>query len=382
MRILVINVGTATVKLGVFELPAGITLAKQELAIQGDTVAPALARVSETLSALGISAIDAVGHRVVHGGEAFREAVRIDPSVIRAIETLNPLAPLHNPPALAAMRMMLAAWPDAAQVAVFDTSFHAGMPSHAAHYAVPEAWRRSGVRRFGFHGTSHKYVMERVGQALDEDPRHLRILSCHLGNGASVCAIEHGVSVDTSMGMTPLEGLVMGARPGDVDPGIFAHVERQFGLQPPAIESALYHDSGLAALSGRGRDLRDIDAGAAEGDPRCELALSVYSYRARKYIGAYAAAMGGLDVLAFTGGIGENSAAMRHRICDRLGFLGIALDQEANAAVRLQAFEAIAIHAPSGSVRVLVMQAQEQWMIAQEVHRLLTHTPPTTRRST
>ena len=371
MRILVVNVGSSTVKFSVTELPAGATQRKNELRIEGDDARQALGRIPQLLGA-SAGEIDAVGHRVAHGGEAFRHAVRIDASVLRAIESLNPLAPLHNPPALAGVRMAMAAWPAVPQVAVFDTSFHADMPPHAAHYAVPEAWRETGVRRFGFHGTSHKYVMEKAAQALGKDPRALRILSCHLGNGASVCAIEHGVSVDTSMGMTPLEGLVMGSRSGDVDPGMAAHLHRALGLAPTAVEESLYRHSGLAALSGRGRDLRDIEAGAAGGDARCELALSAYAYRARKYIGAYAAAMGGLDVLAFTGGIGENSPRMRRRICERLGFLGVTLDERANASLRLRGFEAPQIHARSAPVAVLVMQAQEQWMIAQEVYRLLT----------
>lgn len=368
MRIFVINVGSATLKFSVLEFPAGTVIAKDQVAIESGRVDEALRRVQ----ASGVlPRIDAIGHRVAHGGETFRETTRVDVSVIEAIEANAPLAPLHNPPAVSGIRMAMAAWPNIPQFAVFDTGFHAQMPPHAAHYAVPEAWRRVGVRRFGFHGTSHKYVMERVGRALHRDPGELRILSCHLGNGASICAIEHGVSVDTSMGMSALEGLVMGSRSGDVDPGMAAHLNRVLGLSAREVEMALYTDSGLTALSGLGHDMRQIEAAASRGDGRCQLALAVFAYRVRKYIGAYAAAMGGVDALAFTGGIGENSAGTRERVCERLSFLGIELDPQANARVDLHGFEAPEIQLEGAPVSILVMQAQEQWMIAQEVYRLL-----------
>ncbi len=371
MRILVINVGSSTVKLSVTEMPAGNQAFKAELPIGKQEVAAVLGSIPALLDAKAVSAIEAVGHRVAHGADRFREATRIDDSVIAAIESLNSLAPLHNPPAVAGIRVARASWPDVPQVAVFDTAFHGDMPPQATTYAVPEEWRQNGVRRFGFHGTSHKYVMERVGQALQVPPRELRIISCHLGNGASVCAIERGVSVDTSMGMTPLEGLVMGSRAGDIDPGLAAHVHRTLGLSPEEFEDALYRRSGLAGLAGRGNDLREVEAAAAGGDARAHLALDVYAYRARKYIGAYAAAMGGLDVVAFTGGIGENSASTRRRICDRLEFLGLRLDDAANTALHLEGFEAAEIQHARSRVRVIVTQAREQWMIAQEVYRLL-----------
>ena len=230
MRILVINVGSSTVKLSVAEMPAGDELFKGELPVGEQEVAAVLGSIPALLDAKGIATIEAVGHRVTHGADRFLKATRIDDSVIAAIESLNPLAPLHNPPAVAGIRVARARWPDVPQVAVFDTAFHGDMPPQATTYAVPEEWRQTGVRRFGFHGTSHKYVMERVAQALGVSPRELRIVSCHLGNGASICAIERGVSIDTSMGMTPLEGLVMGSRSGDIDPGIAGHVHRTLGL--------------------------------------------------------------------------------------------------------------------------------------------------------
>jgi acetate kinase len=311
MRILVINVGSSSVKLSVTELPAGAQVFKADLPLGSETVEAVLASIPRLLEAQRVSGIDAVGHRVAHGGDRFREAARIDDALLAEIEALNVLAPLHNPPAVAGIRFAQLRWPDVPHVAVFDTAFHADMPAAATTYAVPEEWRRAGIRRFGFHGSSHKYVMERVARALEVSPAELRIVSCHLGNGASVCAIERGRSIDTSMGMTALEGLVIGSRSGDIDPGVAGHVHRTLGLSLEEIEDALYRRSGLVALSGRGNDLRDIEAAAAQGDGPAQLALTVYAYRARKYIGAYAAAMGGLDVLAFTGGIGENSASMR-----------------------------------------------------------------------
>ena len=371
MRILVINVGSSSLKSCVIELPTGDQLFKAELPIGSGDVDAALRSIPALLKAEGVPAIEAVGHRVTHGADRFREATLIDDAVIATIESLGPLAPLHNPPAVAGIRVARACWPGVPQVAVFDTAFHGDMPAHATTYAVPEEWRKAGVRRFGFHGTSHKYVMERVAQALHVSPRELRIVSCHLGNGASLCAIERGVSIDTSMGMTPLEGLVMGSRSGDIDPGLAGHVHRTFGLSSEEIEDALYRSSGLAGLSGHGNDLREVESAADEGDTRAQLALAVYAYRARKYIGAYAAAMGGLDVLAFTGGIGENSSGMRRRVCDRLEFLGLRLDDEANSALHLEGFEAVEIQRSDSVVRVIVTQAREQWMIAQEVHRHL-----------
>ena len=380
MRILVINVGSSSVKFSVFDLETEQQRLKNELEFATEDIDATLQRIPAILRQAGETQIDAVGHRVAHGGGRFMEATRIDNDVLAAIEEFSSLAPQHNPPALSGIRFARACWPNAPQVAVFDTAFHSSMPAHATTYAVPQAWREGGLRRYGFHGTSHKYVMERIAQALDADPADLRVISCHLGNGASVCAIDRGVSVDTSMGMTALEGLVMGTRSGDVDPGAFGYLHRRFGLSSEAIENALYYEGGLAALSGLGNDLRRIEAAAAEGDPRAQLALNVFAYRARKYIGAYAAAMGGFDVLAFTGGIGENSASMRRRICDRLEFLGLYLDEDKNASVRLDNFAAPEIQQGHSRIRVMVTQTREQWMIAKEVRRLLSQ--PSTLRAT
>lgn len=370
LRVLTMNAGSSSVKFAMFDTSANTQLFKSALE-RVTSVEDAVRSIPAVLMAQGIAAPDAVGHRVAHGGAGFLDACAIDAGLIAAIEACVPLAPMHNPAALAGIKAAAEAWPDVPQVAVFDTAFHRTIPERAATYAVPKAWRDAGVRRYGFHGTSHKYVMLRVAEELATPAAELRIISCHLGNGASVCAIERGASIDTSMGMTPLEGLVMGTRSGDVDPGMFAHLERTLGLSAAEIEQALYHDSGLAALSGLRNDMRDIEKRAAEGDKNAQLAIQVYAYRVRKYLGAYAAAMSGVDVIAFTGGIGENSASMRARICSGLEFLGLALDEDRNAGVRLTGSEAPQIQRNNSRVRVIVTQTREQWMIARETARIL-----------
>ncbi len=369
-RVLTINAGSSSVKFAVFDTSANTQLFKSALE-RVDSVEDAVRGIPALLKAQGIAAPDAVGHRVAHGGARFRDACIIDAGVIEAIEACVPLAPMHNPAALAGIRAAALAWPGVPQAAVFDTAFHQTLPERAATYAVPRAWREAGARRCGFHGTSHKYVMLRVAEELKTPAPELRTISCHLGNGASVCAIERGASVDTSMGMTALEGLVMGTRSGDVDPGLFAHLERTLRLSGAQIERSLYHESGLAALSGAGADMRDIEARAAAGDPGAQLAIQVYAYRVRKYIGAYAAAMSGVDAVAFTGGIGENSASMRRRILSGLEFLGLVLDEDRNSGVRLADSEAPQIQSDTSRVRVLVTRTREQWMIALETARIL-----------
>ncbi|MBX7197702.1 MAG: acetate/propionate family kinase, partial [Sandaracinaceae bacterium] len=281
--------------------------------------------IREVLASLGGRAVHAVGHRVVHGGERFVDAVRIDDAVIGAIEAQVPLAPLHNPANLAGIRAARAALPEVPHVAIFDTAFHVRMPRRARTYAIDhELASQKGLRRFGFHGTSHRFVSELAARHLGRPLAELRVVSLHLGNGASACAIEGGHSVETSMGLTPLEGLVMGTRPGDLDPGIVLALVRELGVDEA--ERALNQRSGLKGLSGVSHDLREIEARAAEGDDRARLAINVFAHRVRKYVGAYAAVMGGLDVVVLTGGIGENSVTMRRRILQRLDFLGVSVD--------------------------------------------------------
>ena len=367
MRILVINAGSSSVKFGVFE--GGEHVFKQSL--DGlEHIEPALEKIPGILKENTYEDFDGIGHRIAHGGEAFLESCLIDSQVISAIESCVPLAPLHNPPNLAGIRIAQKSWPDLPQVAVFDTAFHQTMPQKAVTYAVPQEWRDLGLRRYGFHGTSHKYVMQRVAEELSKSPEDLKIISCHLGNGASICAIDRGASVDTSMGMTALEGLVMGTRSGDVDPGLFAFLYRTQGLTADQIEKSLYSESGLKALAGS-NDMRVLEQRAADGDKKAQLAIDIYAYRVRKYIGAYGAAIGGVDALAFTGGIGEHSAAMRKRICEGLNFMGLDFDEKKNAAVKLEGFEAPQIQKDSSKVKVIVTQTREQWMIAKEAENIL-----------
>ena len=369
MRILVINAGSSSVKFSVFDMDLNTECFSSQIE-RATSIEAALAEIPALLEKAGQHQVQAVGHRVGHGGEKFKEACLIDAAVIADIEDCVPLAPMHNPPALAAIAMARKEW-NVPQVAVFDTAFHQTMPARATTYAVPEIWRNAGVRRYGFHGTSHCYIMQRVAEELKTPATQLRIISCHLGNGASACAIDRGQSIDTSMGMTPLEGLVMGTRCGDIDPGMFSYLHRTLKLSFSDIENALNHDSGLAALSGFGNDVRDIEKQATLGNAKAQLALEIYAYRVKKYIGSYAAAMGGVDVVSLTAGIGEHSALMRSRICAGLEFLGLYFDEARNAAIKLSGFEAPHLHAPHSKVKVLVTQTREQWMIARDTHRLL-----------
>lgn len=397
MKILVVNCGSSSLKVGVFESAertAELFKATYErfeggscsykVTRDGTTqigqspfgdIAAVLAALPDILADHGIAQLQAVGHRIVHGGETFRTTTVLDEPTIEAIEALTPLAPLHNPANLLAVRIAKEVWPDLPQVAVFDTAFHGTNPPRATTYAVPKAWRDAGLRRFGFHGTSHKYVAIRAAEEIGVLVRDLRIISVHLGNGASVCAVNHGESLDTSMGMTPLEGLVMGTRSGDVDPGLFGFLSRRHGLSIAEIEDALYSESGLKGLTGSS-DMRDIESRAGEGDADAQLAIELYAYRARKYIGAYAAAMGGLDAVVFTGGIGENSPSMRRRICDGLEFMGLRLDLDRNQRVELANNAAPQIQAYGARVRVLVTETAEQLMIARETAAALAPAAP------
>ncbi len=292
---------------------------------------------------------DGVVHRVVHGGERFLHATRIDDGVLSEIEQLSHLAPLHNPPALAAVRQARTAYPQAPHVAVFDTAFHATLPAHAREYALPRDLReRFGIRRYGFHGINHAHVMHAVATQLSLPLERLRIVSCHLGNGASVAAIEHGRSVDTSMGMTPLEGLVMGTRAGDLDPGIVLELVRSGSFDGKELDALLNRQSGMAGLTGT-NDMREIERRAAAGDEDCRRALALYAYRVRKYIGAYAAVMGGVDAIAFTGGVGENSATIRQACLERLEFLGAAIVVVKADEELAMALEAAALINPSAT---------------------------------
>jgi acetate kinase len=318
LRVLVVNAGSSTVKLSLLG-GDDATLAERELSAPKTELDPGELR---TALGEGLGEADAVGHRIVHGGERFREPVRVDPSVRNRLEDLVDLAPLHQPKSLAALDAVSSALPGVSAVACFDTAFHATLPKAAATYALPVAWgRRWGVRRYGFHGLSHAWVARRAPEMVgDLEPDGLRIVSCHLGAGASLCAIASGRSVDTTMGFTPLEGLVMATRSGDVDPGLLLWLLEHEALSTAELGRALEHESGLLGLTGTA-DMREVLARAGGGDPAARLALEVYLHRLRAAVAAMTAALGGLDVLVFTGGVGEHSAEVRAAAAAGLGYL-------------------------------------------------------------
>lgn len=316
----------------------------------------------------GAEGIDGVGHRVVHGGEHFQAPAWIDTDVIDGIRANIPLAPLHNPPNLTGIEVARELFPDAPQVAVFDTAFHQGMPPRAFHYALPhELYERHHLRRYGFHGTSHAWVTREAAAFLDRSLEELNLITLHLGNGASATAIEGGRSIDTSMGLTPLEGLIMGTRSGDIDPATHSFLADQEGLSLADIDNLLNKQSGLKGICGSG-DLRDIEQKAVGGDERASLALDMYVYRIRKYAGAYWAVLGRVDALVFTAGVGENSATVRARICDGLQGLGVRLQPARNeagdAGIR-------AVHADDSSAAILIVPTNEELAIARETERLI-----------
>ena len=304
------------------------------------------------------------GHRVVHGGEQFSSSILVNDAVIASLRSFSHLAPLHNPANLAGIEAVRAVLPDLPQVAVFDTAFHQTMPPHAFRYAVPEEWyRRYAVRRYGFHGTSHRFVSERAAAMLGRPLSELRLVTAHLGNGCSASAVRDGASVDTTMGLTPLEGLVMGTRSGDVDPGLLGYMAERTGMSVDKLTHALNVDSGLQGLAGVGNDMRTVVAAAAEGNERALLALEVFVYRLAKAIAGLVVALERLDALVFTGGIGENSAVVRSLVLSRLGFLGLAADAEANAAHGRNTGGRISL---AGPVVALVVPTDEELMIARD----------------
>ena len=314
--------------------------------------------------------IDALGHRVVHGGPRFVEPARVTPDVVRAIREVSSLAPLHNANALQGIEAGLKLLPRVPAGAVFDTAFHATLPDVAARYAIPlDLAEKHALRRYGFHGISHRFVSQRLLRCLGRDARGSRLVTCHLGNGASVCAVRDGRSVDTSMGLTPTEGLVMGTRCGDIDPGLVLHLITALKIPPAEVEHLLNHRSGLLGLSGKSGDVRELQQAAAAGDVRAEAALQSFAYRVRKYVGAYAACLGGLDAIGFTGGVGEHSPDMRARICQGLGFLGLHLDSGRNGAAAGDA--PARVSADGAAVRVWVVPTDEEGQIARELYDLL-----------
>jgi acetate kinase len=337
---------------------------ERQFADHDEAIAAILAAFAEAGPDLGARPPTAVGHRVTHGGERFTEPVLVDDEVADEISNLTPLAPLRNPAALAVLRAARAALPTLPHVAVFDTAFHQSLPAAAHTYAVPRAWREQfGVRRYGFHGISYQYVTRRAAAMLDRDPEELNLIALHLGDGASACAIAGGESVETSMGLTPLDGLVMGTRSGDVDPGLGGYLGRVAGLDPAAVEAALERDGGLLALAGS-NDLRDVCLAADRGDPAARLAMDVYCHRIRKYVGAYYAVLGQVDAVVFTAGVGEHVSRVRCQALTGLDRLGIVVQpQRNNAPGTGERF----ISPAGAEVPVLVIPADEEAEIAGQV---------------
>ena len=368
MRVLVINSGSSSLKYQVRDTDTNEVAANGLIDRIGEGAGgpadhgEAMNQVAAALdSELAQKPLDAVGHRVVHGGERFSEPVLINNEITRAIERLNPLAPLHNPANVLGIRAITAKWPTMPQVAVFDTAFHRTLPEHAWRYAVPdELYRQYGIRRYGFHGTSHQFVTGRAAELLEIPVEKFNAVVAHLGNGVSLTAIQGGASIDTSMGFTPLEGLVMGTRSGDVDPSILVFLQRQ-GLSADDIDTMLNKESGLKALAGN-NDMRAIVEAAAAGDARARVALDVTSYRLAKYIGGYHVAVGGAQALVFTAGIGENSADFRALVASRLGALGVKLDDAANL---VRSGDPRVISAPDSLIPVLVVPTDEEQAIAE-----------------
>jgi acetate kinase len=352
VRILVVNAGSSTLKLRLLG-PRDESLAAEELPAGAD-VAPVLARMP---------GVDAVGHRIVHGGDRFSGPVRVDAGVEETLRELTELAPLHQPKALAALDAVSAALPGVPAVACFDTAFHATLGAAAATYALPKAWReRWGLRRYGFHGLSHAYASRRAAELTGAR----RIVTCHLGAGASLAAVLDGSSVDTTMGFTPLEGLVMATRSGNVDPGLVLWLEERHGVSPPEMSEALVHNSGLAGLTGT-PDMREVISRADAGDDDAQLGLAVYLHRLRAGIGAMAAAIGGLETLVFTGGVGERAPAVRAQAAAGLAFLGVDVDAAANEAASGDA----EITATGAQARTLVVAAREDLEIARQVRSVI-----------
>lgn len=393
MHILVVNCGSSSIKLAVVDHQSAaraITLEAQRLgtedawfAVEGQERQPTPGAYADEILPQCIAAIieatpkeveiRGVAHRLTHGGDEFIDPVVVDAAVLDRLDTLVDLAPLHMPSNIAGVRAALDALPELPHVAIFDTAFHATIPNRARQYAIPkDIAEKHQIRRFGFHGPSHHYVARKAAKHMDEDIRDLRIVTCHLGNGASVAAVEYGRSVETSMGATPLEGLVMGTRSGDIDPGAAIRIAKKEGWSLDRLDDFLNRESGLAGLSEIGNDLRDIQDAAAEGDEKSRRAIQVFAHRVRKYIGAYAAVMGGVDAIVFTAGIGENSALMRHRIAQRFDFLGARFDEDKNRDCSVGKNNPIfEISGPNSRVRLLVIQTDEEVSMARDTATII-----------
>ncbi len=397
MKVLVINAGSSSLKYQLYNMEDESVLASGRVERIGmdssivthepadkpevrtvDEILDHVSAVKKVLAALmhpeygalkSMSEIQAVGHRVVHGGEVFKSSVLVTNEVKLEIRKLFDLAPLHNPAHMMGILAVETNMPNIPQVVVFDTAFHQTMPETSYLYPIPKVlYRRHKVRRYGFHGTSHQYVSEQAAEFLGAPLESLKIVSCHIGNGASCTAIKDGKSFDTSMGMTPLEGLMMGTRSGDLDPAIVPYVMNKEELTLNEVNSMLNKHSGMLAISGVSSDMREVQEAIADGDRNAQLAFDMYTYRMRKYIGAYAAAMNGLDTLIFTAGVGENSAVLRKAVCEGLTFLGVELDENRNAE---RSKHPRYISTDSSRIKVLVVPTNEELIIARDTYRIV-----------
>lgn len=396
MKILVLNCGSSSIKYKLFDMTTKevlaqggiekiglvgsflkLTLPNGEKKILEKDIPEHTAGIEFILNTLvspeygaikSLDEINAVGHRMVHGGERFSESVSLNKEVLDAFIACNDLAPLHNPANLKGVNAVSAILPNVPQVGVFDTAFHQTMPDYAYMYAIPyELYEKYGVRRYGFHGTSHRYVSQRVCEFLGVDPKGKKIITCHIGNGGSISAIKDGKCIDTSMGLTPLEGLVMGTRSGDIDAGAVTFIMEKEGLNATGVSNLLNKKSGVLGVSGVSSDMRELEAAVAAGNPKAILAEKMYFYRIKKYIGAYAAALGGVDIILFTGGVGENQANCRSEVCEGLEFMGVKIDLEKN---KVRGEEAI-ISADDSKVTVAVIPTDEELMIASDTLAIL-----------
>lgn len=397
MNILVLNCGSSSIKYKLIEIKANKVLAEggvEKIGLHDAFIKFKLADGSKKIVELNISdhngaikaildiltspdygsiksfdEIDAVGHRVVHGGEKFNKSVLINNEVIAKIKECYSIAPLHNPVNMAGIDAITNILPNIPQVAVFDTAFHQTMPAESYMYALPyKYYKEDGIRRYGFHGTSHRYVSKRVCEFLNVDYTSQKIITCHIGNGGSITAVKNGKSIDTSMGLTPVEGLMMGTRCGDVDPGALTFIMEKHNLTAAQLQNIINKESGVAGFSEVSSDMREIDAAIAEGNERAKLALKMYEHRITKYIGAYAAEMGGVDIIVFTGGVGENQYGVRENVCATLGFMGVEIDKQVNASTR--GTETI-ISTPESKVKVVVIPTDEEYMIARDTEAIV-----------
>ena len=397
MNILVLNCGSSSVKYKLIEIKANEVLAEggvEKIGLPDAFIKFKLSDGSKKIVELDITdhqgaikaildtitgeeygciksfnEIDAVGHRVVHGGEKFNKSVLITDEVIAKVKECYDIAPLHNPVNIAGIDAISSILPDVPQVGVFDTAFHQTMPAKSFMYALPyKFYKEDGVRRYGFHGTSHRYVAKRVCEFLGVKYEDQKIITCHVGNGGSITAIDHGKSIDTSMGLTPTEGLMMGTRVGDIDPGALTFIMEKHNLTAKDMQGIINKQSGIAGVTEISSDMREIEAAVNSGDERAKLGLDMYEQRILKYVGAYAAEMGGVDIIVFTGGVGENQTGVRENVCAPLGFMGVKLDNALNSTIRGK--EAV-ISTPDSKVKVVVIPTDEEYLIARDTEAIV-----------